>query len=71
MKLLQEKVVIGCGVWLIILPFTGFPRSWKTVLTILTGVVIAYVGALIFKKARKDSRHQGGERRTETFTETP
>ena len=67
MKLIQEKIIIGAGVWLIILPFTGFPRSWKTALTIISGVVLVYVGALIWKRARmKDIQP---EVKTETFTQ--
>jgi len=70
MKVIQEKVVIGCGVWLIVLPFTGFPSSWKTVLTMLTGLVIAYVGALLVKDARTREKSLNLETKTETFTET-
>lgn len=68
MKDAQEKIVIGLGIWLMVLPFTGFPRSWKTVLTIATGVVVIYLGALLWRSARL--KKQSGETRTGTFTET-
>jgi CDP-diglyceride synthetase len=66
MKLLQEKIVIGAGVFLIILPFTGFPSSWKTIFTVFIGVVLAYIGALIFKRTTKQ---KSPETKTETFTQ--
>jgi len=69
MKTIQEKIVIGAGLWLILLPFTGFPSSWKMILAAVMGLVLVYVGALLFKKARE--QHAGnGEKKTETFTET-
>jgi uncharacterized membrane protein len=68
MKFAQEKVLLGCGVWLIILPFLGFPQVWKDILITVTGVVVTYVGALLYKKFR--TRASMMETKTETFTET-
>lgn len=70
MKFAQEKIVIGCGVWLILLPFTGFPLGWKRGLTVATGIIIVYIGALLYKKARVRSQKKYTETKTETFTET-
>ena len=60
MRLLEEKVLIGCGVWLLLLPFTGFPRSWKSVLTAITGMVVIYLAALLWRKnlIRHHAQHQ-------------
>ncbi len=69
MKISLEKIVIGSGVWLVILPFTGFPHGVKTVLTILTGIVVVYVGALIWKRERNSRVTTVVEIKTETFTE--
>ncbi len=70
MKSTQEKVVIGCGVWLIVLPFLGLPVSWKMILVTATGVVVTYVGALAYKRSLHKSGTVATETRTETFTET-
>lgn len=70
MKLTQEKIIIGLGIWLLVLPFTGFPSSWKTLLTVATGVVVIYLGALLFKKARTRARSASVETKTGTFIET-
>ncbi len=67
MKSTQEKIIIGCGVWLIIFPFLGLPVSWKMILTVAMGVVITYIGALRYNRLRAK---KGTETRTETFTET-
>lgn len=71
MKLIQEKIVIGCGVLLLVLPFSGFPRSWKTVISFLIGVLIIYFGSLIFRKNSQkiDGANESVEIRRKAFTE--
>ena len=31
------------GVWVIVLPFLGFPESWKSILAVATGLLIVWV----------------------------
>ena len=69
MKFIQEKIIIACGVLLLVLPFTGFPRSWKTFISVLVGVVVVYFGALMYRKA-VNSVAGMSEKKSETFTET-
>ncbi len=69
MRLIQEKTIVGLGVVLAVLPFTGFPRSWKTAVSAAIGIVLVYVGALLLKAARTRIRMEQPEMKTETFTE--
>ncbi len=69
MKLMREKSVIAAGVLLILLPATGFPRGWKTFITVFIGVVVVYLGILFWKDARKSQTVVKTENKTETFTE--
>ncbi len=70
MNTTKEKIVICLGVWIIVLPFLGFPESWKSVLFVLTGIVLAYVGALLYKRVHVDAQSHSVETEAETFTET-
>jgi hypothetical protein len=70
MKLIESKLLIALGVWLIILPFTGFPRDWKYVLGAVTGAVVAYFGALLFRRSRMQHAGEHREMRSETYTES-
>ena len=56
MRVTSEKILIGCGVWLAVLPFTGFPHSWKTVLTVATAAVILYVAVVLWRRSVAASR---------------
>lgn len=70
MKINKEKVLIGLGVWIFVLPFTGFPESWKTWLIVCTGLIVIYLGALLLKQRTERERAAMQEMKTETFTET-
>ena len=71
MRFAKEKTVIGLGILLVVLPLTGFPREWKTVISVIIGIVLIYVGALCYRVARNNHFGQKkSEIRTETFTES-
>lgn len=54
----KEMAVIVLGIWIIAVPYLGVPSSWKTVLFVLTGIVLAGVGFLLRGEAisRGDTR---------------
>jgi hypothetical protein len=68
MKLTQEKIIVIAGVLLMLIPFTGFPRDWKSIITAAIGLIIVYVGALLWRKNKILEKRP--ETRTGTFTET-
>jgi Na+/phosphate symporter len=41
------------GIWVAILPFLGFPISWKNILFVLTGLGLMYFSFMIYKDALK------------------
>ena len=47
----QRQWVVIIGVWVMILPFIGFPSSWIKALFLLTGVgIIAFAYRIRFKE---------------------
>ena len=53
MKLVHSKIIIGLGIWLVILPFTGFPGSW------IYCIINTGNGKMGFPKKSKPFRHNG------------
>ncbi len=43
----KEMSIILLGIWLIIVPYLGVPSFWRTVLIVLSGIVIAIMGLLM------------------------
>ena len=70
MKYVHEKIVVIGSVWLIILPYTGFPLGWKKFFTVITGLIFLYIGLLLHKRVTELARSNHTEIRTDTFTET-
>lgn len=68
---MEQKLLVIAGAWLFILPFTGFPHSWKTVLTVITGLIVIYLGVLLWRRDRAQYHAPRYETRSDTFTETP
>ncbi len=44
----KEKSLIIIGFWILILPFLGFPNSWRNFLYVITGLVVMYLGYLFY-----------------------
>ena len=40
--LFTYRSIAAVGVWIIVLPFLGFPQSWKTFFLFVTGVALIY-----------------------------
>ena len=53
-------ILLILGVWLAILPYLGFPYSWKDILTVLSGLGIVYVSFVVYKesKAKQDTEEK-------------
>jgi len=43
------------GVWIAILPYLGFPYSWKSVLYTLTGLAIIYLSYAMYQAEEFDN----------------
>ena len=39
----KERILLLLGVWVAVLPYLGFPYSWKDILFVLTGLGIIYL----------------------------
>ena len=53
----KEVGIIVLGLWLVVLPFLGFPGSWRMVFIFLSGLGIASLG--FFLRAEALSRGKG------------
>ena len=66
--MLYARTTAITGLILVLLPFLGVPSSWKTVATIVAGLVLLYLG---YKEYRIAERHRlAREEKTKTYTES-
>jgi len=49
----KARILLALGTWLVILPYLGFPYSWKDILTILTGLGLVYLSYMLYRDYKK------------------
>ncbi len=60
-------ILLFLGVWLVVLPFLGFPYSWKDILTTLSGLGLAYISFTFYKELK--TKEVKVEKTFDTFKE--
>jgi uncharacterized membrane protein YuzA (DUF378 family) len=48
----KERTLFILGIWVAVLPFLGFPDSWRRIFFIITGLALIYLGYLFYLEAR-------------------
>ncbi len=48
----KEKTLFLIGLWIIILPFLGFPTNWRKALFFITGLAIIYLAYLFYLETK-------------------
>lgn len=40
------------GIWISILPYLGFPYSWKNILFTISGLIVIYLSYIIYRESK-------------------
>ncbi len=48
----KEKTLFIIGLWVVSLPFLGFPNNWRKVLFFITGFAIMYLAYLFYLEVK-------------------
>lgn len=48
----KEKTLLIIGLWVVVLPFLGFPSSWRAILYVLTGICLMYLSYLFYEETK-------------------
>lgn len=48
----KERTLFIVGIWVAILPYLGFPESWRKVLFLITGICLVYLSYLFYKSLK-------------------
>ena len=63
----KERMLLIIGVWAVVLPFLGFPTTWKNVLFSLTGAVIIYFAYVLYNQSKESEASKNENTETKTF----
>lgn len=48
----KAYILLMMGIWVAVLPYLGFPYSWKDILTTLSGFGFIYVSFTLYKESK-------------------
>ncbi len=63
----KERTLLTLGIWVAMLPFLGFPDSWRQTFFLITGIALVYLAYLFYKQAK--SRNPQNDNRSKTFVD--
>lgn len=58
----KARILLFLGIWIVVLPYLGFPQTWKDILIILSGVGLISLSFMLYKEAKSK-----GEKEKKTF----
>jgi hypothetical protein len=50
------RALLGVGIWVTVLPYLGFPASWKSVLFTLSGFGLIYLSFLLYRESKSGEK---------------
>ncbi|MFZ3015745.1 MAG: hypothetical protein WA101_01940 [Minisyncoccia bacterium] len=50
----KARLFLILGIWIAILPYLGFPYSWKNILFTLSGLVLIYLSYIIYRESKTE-----------------
>ena len=48
----KSYILLILGIWVAVLPYLGFPYSWKNILATLSGFGLIYVSFILYKESK-------------------
>lgn len=48
----KERTLFIISLWIIVLPFLGFPEFWRKIFFVITGLMLFYLGYLFYTEAK-------------------
>ena len=64
----KERTLLFIGIWVGILPYLGFPNSWRTVFFVITGLSLVYLAYLFYQQTK--ARMAKDESTSKTFIDS-
>jgi len=61
----RARILLILGLWIAVLPYLGFPFSWKNVLFTASGLGLVYFSYLFYK----ESKSEGSRKNFDNFSE--
>ena len=58
MLMRKERILLILGIWVAILPYLGFPYSWKNILFTVSGIALIYYSYVMHKENKEKGKKE-------------
>ena len=65
----KARILLILGTWVTILPFLGFPNSWKDILFSLTGLGLMIFSYVLYRNYKKEEKKENQNKTFDNFRE--
>ena len=65
----KERILLILATWVAILPYLGFPASWKSVLFTLTGLGLGYLSYQMYLETKAQNKEKSVSKTFDNFSE--
>lgn len=48
----KARILLILGIWIVVLPYLGFPYSWKGILTTFSGLGLIYFSYMFYQESK-------------------
>jgi len=48
----KARIFLILGIWITVLPYLGFPYSWKDILVTLSGLGLVFLSYLLYRESK-------------------
>jgi len=62
----KARIFLMLGIWVAILPYLGFPYSWKNILFTISGLILIYLSYIVYSESKITEKK---ERTSDNFSE--
>ena len=52
MSMQKARIFLILGIWITVLPYLGFPYSWKDILVTLSGLGLVFLSYLLYRESK-------------------
>ena len=54
----RERILLFLGIWVAVLPYLGFPSSWKSILFSASGMALVYYSYVLYKESKAKDKQE-------------
>ena len=65
--MIKARILLFLGIWVAVLPYLGFPSSWKDILFTLSGLGLIYFSYMLYQEYKTEENKE--EKTFDNFSE--